>query len=71
MALWWFTQSLLAELVGFVAAILFVALLARQHRARPRPRGLLAALLAVATVLLDRALALAVLVSTVAGTANR
>lgn len=59
--LMYFVENEIAELVGLLIAILFVALLGHL-RPSPRPRGLPTALLAVATILLDRTLSLAVLV---------
>jgi hypothetical protein len=58
--LWAFVEIFAAEVVALVVAILFVALIAHL-RPTPRPRGFPAALLAVATILLDRALSLGVL----------
>lgn len=69
--LWWFAESMVSELVALVVTILLVALIARFRSAPTRPRGLLATALAIATVLLDRALSLVVLVWMTADSASR
>jgi hypothetical protein len=68
---WWYAESMVSELVVLVVAILLVALIARSRSAPTHPRGLLATGLAIATVLLDRALSLVVLVWMTADSAGR
>jgi hypothetical protein len=54
----WYAEGTIAEMSALVFAVLFLATIAHLRAARVRPRGLPAALLGVATVLLDRAFAL-------------
>lgn len=58
----WYAEGTIAEMSALVFVVLFVATIARSRAARVRPRGLPAALLGIATVLLDRALALVLIV---------
>lgn len=69
--LWWFAESMAAELVALVVTILLVALIAHSRPLPIRPRGLVAAGLAISTVLLDRALSLMVWVWIAADSAGR
>lgn len=61
-SLGWYAEGTIAEMSALVLVVLFLATIAHLRAARVRPRGLPAALLGVATVLLDRAFALVLIV---------